>query len=439
MNVLVPSATLLDPTSEFHQKNVRLEVRDGVITSLREANDESSEGTFDHTLSGEMLYVSAGWLDLQAHFCDPGLEHKEDLHTGARAAAAAGFTEVALLPNTDPTVQTKNEVRYLLQGHGPVQLHPLAAVTRHTQGEELTEMIDLHEAGAVAFTDGIHPLTHSQVLLKALQYVQKFDGLLINRPEDTQLTAYGAMHEGVNSTRLGMKGMPVLAETIALERDLRLLAYASEFAYPHPPRLHVSNLSSAAGVEVIRAAKQRGLSVSCDVAAHQLMFDDSQLATFDTNFKVNPPLRSLEDQRALVEGLVDGTIDVIVSAHQPQDEESKKCEFDLAEFGIIGLPAVLPTISRVASSGGATLATLIEKLTVNPRQLLKRPLPKIKEGEVANLTVFDPSAPWTWNQKNHLSKSYNHPWYGTELTGRVMGIFHQHQHYLEEHLLTGSR
>ena len=433
MNVLLSSATLLDPASELHQKKVHLVVRDGIITSLQAATDEAPEGSFDHVVSGENLHVSTGWLDMQAHFCDPGLEHKEDLYTGAQTAAAAGFTEVALLPNTDPTVQTKNEVRYLRQGStGPVQLHPMAAVTRHTRGEELTEMIDLHKAGAVAFTDGTQPLTHSQVLLKALQYVQKFDGLLINRPEDTQLTAYGAMHEGVNSTRLGMKGMPVLAETIALERDLRLLEYAAEFAYPHPPRLHVSNVSSAKGVAIIRAAKARGLAVSCDVAAHQLVFDDSQLATFDTNFKVNPPLRLVADQRALVEGLADGTIDVIVSAHQPQDEESKKCEFDQAEFGMLGLPTVLPIMSQLAASKNIPLTTLLEKLTTNPRRLLKQPLPKIQEGEAANLTVFDPTAVWRWDQAAHFSKSYNHPWYGSELTGRVIGVFHRHQYYLAE-------
>ena len=430
MNVLLQSVTLLDSTSELHQKKVHLIVRDGMIASVQEATHEAPEGSFDQTLSGEHLHVSMGWLDMQAHFCDPGLEHKEDLSTGAQTAAASGFTEVALLPNTDPTVQTKNEVRYIRRGgEGPVQLHPLAAVTRHTAGEELTEMIDLHEAGAVAFTDGVHPLTHSQVLLKALQYVQKFDGLLINRPEDTQLTAYGAMHEGVNSTRLGMKGMPVLAETIALERDLHLLEYASEFAYPHPPRLHVSNISAVPSVAIIRAAKARGLNVSCDVAAHQLVFDDSPLVSFDTNFKVNPPLRTPADQQALLEGLSDGTIDVIVSAHQPQDEESKKCEFDQAEFGMLGLPAVLPVVSQLVTSGAA-LPMLIEKLTTNPRQLLKQKLPKIREGEMANLTIFDPTMVWRWDEATHFSKSVNHPWYGTELTGKVIGVFHQHQHYL---------
>ncbi len=249
MNILLQSATLLDPASALHQQKVHLVLRDGIIDLVEAATNEVPADSFDHILTSNELYVSAGWFDLQAHFCDPGLEHREDLRTGSQTAAAAGFTEVALLPNTEPTVQTKNEVRYILgASDGPVQMHPLAAVTRHTQGEELTEMIDLHHAGAVAFTDGLHALEHRQVSLKALQYVQKFDGLLINRPEDTQLTAYGAMHEGVTSTRLGLKGMPTLAETIALERDLRLLAYATEFAYAHPPRLHVSNVSSADSV-----------------------------------------------------------------------------------------------------------------------------------------------------------------------------------------------
>lgn len=430
MNILLQSVILLDPASALHQQKVHLVVRDGMIASVQPASDDIPTGEFDYTLTSDSLHVSAGWLDLQAHFCDPGLEHREDLRTGAQTAAAAGFTEVALLPNTNPTVQSKNEVRYILGGSdGPVQLHPLAAVTRHTQGEELTEMIDLHHAGAVAFTDGAHPLEHRQVMLKALQYVQKFDGLLINRPEDTQLTAYGTMHEGVTSTRLGLKGMPALAETIALERDLRLLAYATEFAYAHPPRLHVSNISSAASVELVRQAKARGLAVSCDVAAHQLVFDDQELISFDTNYKVNPPLRSLDDQQALREGIADGTIDAIVSAHRPQDEESKKCEFDLAEFGMLGLPAVLPVVSQLAREG-ASLPKLIACLTNRPRQLLKFMLPQIKEGEPANLTVFDPSTRWTWDRTTNFSKSVNHPWYGSEVTGKVLGVFHQGQQYV---------
>ncbi len=228
---------------------------------------------------------------------------------------------------------------------------------------------------------------------------------------------------------MGLRGMPVLSETIALERDLRLLSYATEFAYAHPPRLHVSNVSSAASVELIREAKTRGLAVSCDVAAHQLVFDDASLLSFDTNYKVNPPLRSLADQRALRAGIADGTIDAIVSAHRPQDEEGKKCEFDLAEFGMLGLPAVLPVVSQMVREG-ASLSKLVECLTKRPRQLLRLRLPEIKAGELANLTVFDSTTNWTWDRTTNLSKSANHPWYGRELIGKVLGVFHQQQQYL---------
>ncbi len=453
MNILLKSATLFDPASALHRQKVHLVVREGKIEALQAATHEVPSGSFDRTLRGDALHVSAGWFDLQAHFCDPGLEHREDLRTGAQTAAASGFTGVALLPNTEPVVQTKNEVRYILGagqpgagqpgvGHSedndsPVQLHPLAAATHGAKGEALTEMIDLHHAGAVAFTDGLFALEHRQVLLKALQYVQKFDGLLINRPEDTQLTAYGTMHEGVTSTRLGLKGMPALAETIALERDLRLLAYATEFAYAHPPRLHVSNLSAATSVELIRRAKAQGLAVSCDVAAHQLVFDDSSLLSFDTNYKVNPPLRSPDDRQALREGVADGTIDAIVSAHRPLDEESKKCEFDLAEFGMLGLPAVLPVVSQLVDEG-FSLPTLIEALTNRPRQVLKLPLPQIAEGELANLTVFDPTAKWDWNQATNFSKATNHPWYGQTVTGQVRAVFHRGQQYVAEETTAAS-
>jgi dihydroorotase len=432
MNILIKSATLLDPASALHRQKVHLVVREGKIDALQAATQEIPTGPFDRTLSGDALHVSAGWFDLQAHFCDPGLEHREDLRTGAQTAAASGFTGVALLPNTEPVVQTKNEVRYIVgASDGLVQLHPLAAATHGAQGEALTEMIDLHHAGAVAFTDGLHALQHRQVLLKALQYGQKFDGLLINRPEDTQLTAYGTMHEGVTSTRLGLRGMPALAETIALERDLRLLAYATEFAYAYPPRLHVSNLSAVASVELVRRAKAQGLAVSCDVAAHQLVFDDSSLLSFDTNYKVNPPLRSPDDRHALREGVADGTIDAIVSAHRPLDEESKKCEFDLAEFGMLGLPAVLPVVSQLVDEG-FSLPTLIEALTSRPRQVLKLPLPRIEKGEMANLTVFDPTAKWAWNQATNFSKSSNHPWYGQTVRGQVRAVFHRGQQYVAE-------
>lgn len=430
MNVWLKSVLLLEPSSPFHQQRVHLVIQDGIISRLEAAGDADPGIDADQVIEGDEVRVSMGWMDMQAHFCDPGLEHKEDIQSGSRAAVAGGFTEVALVPNTDPVIDTKNDLHYL-KSHSDslVKIHPMAAATRRVEGLELTEMIDLYEAGAIAFSDGLKALTHSQVLLKALQYVQKFDGLLINRPEDTQLTQFGDMHEGVQSTLLGMKGMPSLSETLSVEQHIRLLEYASEFAYEHPPRLHLSNISSAGSVALIREAKIRGLSITCDVAAHQLVMDDRMLSGFDTNYKVNPPLRTEQDRQALLEGLRDGTIDVIVSSHQPQDTESKRCEFDLAEFGMLGLPTFLPTLAQVVSD---TLPwwSLLDRCTHLPRELLKLPLPKIAEGEEANLTVFDPTRTWDFNGSTSPSKSMNHPWWKQSLTGKVLAVFHQRQQYL---------
>ncbi|MGB3585486.1 MAG: dihydroorotase [Tunicatimonas sp.] len=430
MNVWLKSVTLLEPSSPFHQQRVHLLIQDGVITRLEAADETDPDMQADRIIEGDEVRVSMGWLDMQAHFDDPGLEHKEDLFSGSQAAAAGGFTEVVLLPNTEPVLDTKNDLHYLLgRSLDLVKVHPLAAVTRGAEGQELTEMIDLHQAGAVAFSDGLNALTHRQVLLKAMQYTQKFGGLLINRPEDTQLTQFGTMHEGVQSTLLGMKGLPSLSETLAVEQHIRLLQYASEFAYDHPPRLHLSNISAAESVALIRQAKQQELAITCDVAAHQLIMTDQLLADFDTNYKVNPPLRTEADRLALLKGLSDGTIDVIVSSHQPQDIESKRCEFDLAEFGMVGLPTFLPTLTQVVSEA-LPWWSLLDRCTHLPRELLKLPLPKIAEGETANLTVFDPTANWNFNESTSPSKSNNHPWWGNTLTGKVLAVFNAGQQYL---------
>ncbi len=426
-HVLLKSVTIIDKSSPFHLKEADILIKEGVIASVGEPAPGEDLPSNVQVMDQEGCYVSAGWIDMQANFCDPGDEYKEDIASGSRTAAAGGFTDVVLTPNTQPVIQTKNDIRYLQSAAGTlVQLHPLAAVSRNTSGEELTEMIDLYHAGAIAFSDGSQPLWHTQMMLKALQYVQKFDGLLITRPEDIHLNMFGTMHEGLQSTMLGMKGMPVLAETLAIERDLSLLAYAVELSVARPPRLHFSNLSAAASVELIRKAKAQGLPVSCDVAAHQLYFDDTTLADFDTYYKVNPPLRTRQDIHALRGGLADGTIDAIVSAHQPQDEESKKCEFDQAAFGIAGLQTVFPILNSLVSSS-LPLPVLIDKITVAPRNLLKLPVPQVQEGAAAHLTLFSTQQVWTLNQSTYFSKSKNNPLFGSELKGKVLGIWHNRQ------------
>lgn len=423
MNVLLKSVTVIDETSPFHLKKADILIKEGRIADISSPSDASRQRDDVKVVDSPGAFVSAGWIDMQANFCDPGNEHKEDLVSGSQAAAAGGFTEVVLLPNTQPVIQTKNDILYLQRhNHQLVHLHPMAAVTRDTKGEELTEMIDLHHAGAVAFSDGTQPLWHTQVMLKALQYVQKFDGLLINRPEDIHLNMFGTMHEGVQSTMLGMKGMPVLAETVIIERDVALLTYVTELAVDQPPRLHFSNISAAASVALIREAKAKGLPVSCDVAAHQLYFDDSALADFDTNYKVNPPLRTAADIEALKAGLKEGIIDAIVSAHQPQDEESKKCEFDLAAFGMTGLQTLFPMLVSLVSDT-LPLELLIEKVTTGPRRLLKMVNPAIKVNEPVNLTLFHPEQGWKLDDTTGFSKSKNNPLFGKALTGKVLAVF----------------
>jgi len=418
MKILIQSPQILDPNSSFHQQEKNILIVNGRIASIGDKNYSA-----DKVIKAEGMKLSVGWFDLGTYIGDPGLEHKEDLISGTRAAAAGGFTEIALLPNTSPAVQTKNEISYLTRNNenSLVQIHPMASVTRNNKGEELTEMIDLHEAGAVAFTDGLRPIWHTDILLKALQYLQKFDGILIDHPEDNWLNLFGQMHEGVNSTRLGLKGMPRIAEEIAVSKNLELINYAGG-------RLHFSRISTAKSVELLKSAKRK-LKVSCDVAAYQPLLDDSMLSDFDANYKVNPPLREKVDNEALIKGLKDGTIDVLCSGHLPHDEESKNLEFDLADFGIINLQTFGANLT--ALSKNIDWDVLIEKITVGPRQVLNLEVPSIEEDTKANLTLFDPERSWVLNESSNLSKSKNSPWFGKELKGKAVAVFNNSKHWFD--------
>jgi dihydroorotase len=419
MKILIQSPEILDSNSPFHQKVKNVLITNGRITDIGDKNYQA-----DRVIKAEGMKLSIGWFDMGTSISDPGLEHKEDLESGARAASAGGFTELAILPNTVPAVQTKNEVSYITKGNDNrlVQIHALASVTRNNKGEELTEMIDLHEAGAVAFTDGFKPIWHTDILLKSLQYLQKFDGLLIDHPEDIWLNLFGQMHEGVNSTMLGLKGMPRIAEDIVVGKHLELLAYAGG-------RLHFSRLSSGRALDFIRTSKKK-LKVSCDIASYQPLLDDSNLHDFDTNYKVNPPLREKSDNDALIKALKDGTIDVICSGHTPQDEESKSLEFDLADFGIINVQTFGANL--VSLSKSVDWDVLIEKVTVNPRLLLSQEIPRIDVDERANLTLFDPNRVWTFDEKTNLSKSKNSPWYGKEITGKAVAVFNNNKQRIDD-------
>lgn len=419
MKTLIQSAKILSPGSSFHLKKKNILIQNGRIAEIGDKNYSA-----DKVIDADGMMLSTGWFDLGTFVGDPGLEHKEDLQSLAKAAMAGGFTELAVLPNTQPTVQTKNEIHYLTGGNDGrlVQIHPLAAITKGCKGEELTEMIDLHEAGAAGFTDGLHPVWHTDILLKALQYLQKFDGLVIDHPEDVWLNKFGQMHEGLNSTMLGLKGMPRIAEELAVGRNLELLSYAGG-------RLHFSKLSAARSFDLLKQARKKGLNVSCDVTAYQALLGDDLIATFDTNYKVNPPLRERADQEAILKGLRDGVIDVIVSGHTPHDDECKVLEFDMADFGMINLQTFAAQLCLLSES--VPWEDLIPKVTDNPRKLLGIPVPVIEVDTKANLTLFDPQASWTYDETSNESKARNSPWLGKTLKGRAVGVVNNNRQHFD--------
>ncbi|MEA5460511.1 dihydroorotase [Arcicella sp. LKC2W] len=420
MKTLIRSAKIICKSSEFHGQTKDIFIENGIISQIGDFVDME----VDDIIEGEDICVSVGWFDMRVHAKEPGHEYKESLESMEETALAGGFSEIALLPNTQPVVQTRESVNYLKRSGVKVKFHPMAAVTLKCEGKDFTEMIDLHEAGAVAFTDGEHPIQNPDIFLKSLQYLTQFGGLLINHPEDTHLTHFGQMHDGTVSTFLGMKGMPQMAEEIMLMRDLKILEYVMQTPFSQgftdESILHFSCISSAQTINFIRMGKDMGLPISCDVAAHQLCFTENDLVDFDTNLKVNPPFRTQEDVDALWEGLADGTIDVIVSDHNPHDEESKKLEFDMAEFGVIGLETVFSSINT--NNEKLSLEEIIEKITDNPRRILRLTNPTIKEGEKANLTVFAPNKTWVYEEKKIVSKSRNSPFIGKTLKGKVIRV-----------------
>lgn len=410
MEYLLKNIKLLDKLSPLYQKNVHLHIQNDIITQLVPASEQIQVSENCQIFEHIDAHVSIGWVDMRANF----RELAEDFYSGELSAKAGGFTEVCLLPTFNPPTQHAHLVKAISKySTKKVKFHAIASLTLDNKGKDLSDMIDLHHAGAVAFSDGEHPIWHTDILLKSLQYTQYFDGLVIQRPEDNLLNVFGQMHEGVVSTSLGFKGMPRIAEEIMILRDLELLKYVGG-------RLHFSLISTQKSVELIRNAKKQGLQVSCDVCSHQLAFTDEILKNFDSYHKVNPPFREKSDIEALKQGLADGTIDVIVSDHQPHSLEQKQVEFDLAPFGIIGLETAFSVANMYA---GLSIEALIEKLAYNPRHLLKLPIPKIAVGEPANITYFLPNTFWQYLPKNRKSKAENSPFFGENLKGKVLVDF----------------
>ena len=406
---LLRNVHVIDPLSPLHDQTVDLLLDDGVIARAGQDLDiEAAE-----VLEVEGLHAMPGGLDIGAWVGDPGFEHREDFDSLSKAAAAGGFTEVAVWPNTEPVVDGKAEVAYVArQGERlPVAFHAIGALTRQCAGTTITEMLDMRDAGTVAFSDGLQPVRHAGVLLRAMLYVLPFDGLVINQPFDDSVAPNGQMHEGRISTLLGLKGMPPLAETLMVQRDLDILRHTGS-------RLLVHGISSAESVARIRRAKEEGLRVYASVPLMNLLFTEDDLASFDTRFKVVPPLRTPEDRAALIEGLRDGTIDLVTSNHLPVEAEHKECEFAFAEFGASTVQHVWYGLRQA----GFSLEEIVELMALRPRQVLGLPVPTIATGRPANLVLCTPHTHWTFGESHNRSRSSNDPFLGSHQTGSIRGM-----------------
>ncbi|MEM9023722.1 MAG: dihydroorotase [Bacteroidota bacterium] len=408
--LLLKNATIVTSNGSDHPQDVL--ITNGTIERIA----PGIEAEKAETITSDHLMVSSGWFDLHVNFRDPGFEYKEDLTSGTQAAARGGFTGVACMPATHPVVDSKSGVDYIRNAtrDALVDVHPIGALSKARNGKELSELYDMHQAGAIAFSDDKRTVHDTDLLKRALLYCRDFNGLVMHYPNDPHLSGEGKMNEGVMSTQLGLKGMPALAEEINVARDLALLEYTGG-------RLHFSTISTAGSVELIRQAKQRGLAVSAEVAAHNLVLNDEALDHFDTNYKVLPPLRTAADQEALKAGLLDGTIDAICSDHQPENEENKKRELDHASFGMTGLETAFAVVNMHLGDA-LSVPQLVNVLSWRPREILGLPVPAIAAGEPANLTVFDPTLGWTYATSSVRSKSYNSPFLNQQLTGKVLAV-----------------
>ena len=418
-HLLLHGGTLLDPgTGE--ERRADLLIRDGKIVQIGE-DLSADERTPRYDASGKK--ISPGWMDMHVHFREPGQEHKETIATGCRAAAAGGFTAVACMPNTDPPLHTRDVVEFVVERaeQTAVDVHPIACVSKHRAGEALAEMADLEAGGAVAFSDDGAPVQHAGLMRRALEYSAMLGRPIINHMEELTLNEDGHMHEGAVATRLGVPGIPALAEEVMIARDVLL----ADFTGGH---VHVAHISTAGAVDLVRRAKARGACVTAEVCAHHLALTDQAVKDtgFSTHTKMHPPLRTAADVAALKEGLADGTIDAFCTDHAPHASFEKEVEFIAAPFGIIGLETAWGLVGReLIAPGVLTVAEAVEKLTHAPRRILGLPVPLMEEGMRACLTIFDTETRWTFSEADIRSKSQNTPFVGAELVGRAWAVYNR--------------
>lgn len=409
MNLLIKSAVIIDQNSKHHQKKRAILIENGVITKIS-TTIKNEKGYKEVSLDN--LYISNGWFDTSVSFGEPGFEERETIENGLITAAKSGFTSVAVNPNTNPKTDNKAAVEFLINkaSKNAVNLYPIGNLTKKGEGGELAELYDMQNSGAIAFGDYNSPINDANLLKVAIQYAQNFNGLVMSFPQDNSIARDGLANEGENSTKLGLKGIPSLAEELQIARDLFLLEYTEG-------KLHIPTISTAKSVKLIKDAKKKGLDVSCSVSAHHLSLTDDELFGFNANSKVTPPLRTKNDVRALIKGVEDGTIDIITSDHNPIDIEHKKVEYNNAKYGTIGMESLFGALNKTID-----LESLIKCLTENPTSRFGLEPSIIKEGEKANITLFNPDNKSIFTEKNIISTSKNSAFLNKEMNGQVYGV-----------------
>ena len=420
MNLLIKSAKIIDTNSKYHNKIMDVFIKDGKIDkiakSIKGCKESLANGS-EIEFSANNLHLSPGWFDLHANFSEPGNEQRETLESGSMAAAKGGYTGVMIMPNTIPSLDNKGMIKYIQNATtgNIVDILPAGNLTMKQNGNEIVEMHDMSKAGCLAFTDDKKSIKRNEVLKIAMLYAKDCDALIMNFPNESSIANDGHMHEGAVSTKLGLKGIPAIAEEIMVDRDINICEYTNS-------RFHLSYLSTKGSAERVKKAKSKGLKISADVALHNLFLTDEALNNFDTRYKVMPPLRTKKDNKALIKALKEGTIDVITTDHSPQDNEHKRVEFDNAKNGIIGLESAFGLLGMhlVPELG---LSQIIQNIAINPRKILGMNEATLIEGNRANVTLFNPDLEWVFTKDDIKSKSENTPFLGVKLKGKALAIY----------------
>ncbi len=418
MKLHLKNGRVIDPLTGTDEI-LDLQIVNGIIEKV--GKSLSSDKTFQNVDLRDKI-IAPGFIDMHVHLREPGFEHKETIESGVLSAREGGFTAVCCMPNTEPTIDDESVVRYVIEKgksvwNGIVDVYPIAAATKGRKGEELAPIAELVSAGAVALSDDGSPISSAGMMRRVLEYSSMYGIPVIQHAEEPTLSYGGSMNEGYVSTRLGMPGIPSIAEEMMVARDLLLLRYLEKAKY------HVAHISTKGTVEIVRHAKREGLTVTCEVTPHHFTLTDDVVSSFDTNTKMNPPLRRTDDVVAMKEGLRDGTIDVIATDHAPHTVDEKEVEYTQAPFGIVGLEtAVGLSITGLVDEGYLSISQLIEKFSANPRRILSLPTIKIAAGERANLTLLDPTFEWTVDVNSFSSKSKNSPFGGKRLRGKAIGV-----------------